>query len=127
MMLEGTTGKARKFLIGEQQPRKKGIIPTAVSGVGTDITLRFVDRLVGSPLQRFATFPLPVIGGVGVIDIINFLVNGGPRNMRGGATAVIGAKVMTAGLTSLGPIRIPATQTNPTGSTIAQAPGGASF
>jgi hypothetical protein len=126
MLLEGSTSKARELLIGERQPRKKGVLPTAVSGVGTDVTLRFLDGLIGSPMQRFITFPLPIIGGVGVIDVINFLVNGGPRNFRGGLTAVIGAKVMTAGLTSLGPIRLP-TGASPTGAPTAQAPGGASF
>jgi len=126
-ILEGTTSKARQLLIGQRQPTKKGILPTAVSGVGTDVTLRFLDGLIGSPMQRFITFPVPFIGGVGIIDAINFLVNGGPRNFRGGLTAVIGAKVMTAGLSTLGPIRLPSAQTNPTGSPIAQAPGGASF
>lgn len=124
-ILEGTTSKARQFLLGERQPHKKGILPTAVSGVGTDVTIRFLDGLIGSPMQRFIQFPLPVIGGIGIVDVINFLVNGGPRNFRGGITAVLGAKIMTAGLSTLGPIRLPTAgpQLPPT----QQAPGGAAF
>ena len=74
MVLHGVTSKASMLLIGEKTPKKRGILPTVASGVGVDQTARAIDRLVGSPLQRFAGFNVPFLGNVGIIDALNFLI-----------------------------------------------------
>lgn len=103
MVLNGVSTKASMVLLGERTAKKRGIIPTIASGAGVDVTMKAIDNLVGSPLQRFAGFNVPFIGPVGIIDAINFLIfSAGGRNMKGGITAVVGAKVVTGALPSIG-------------------------
>jgi len=114
-------------LLGDRQAKKKGIIPTVASGVGVDMTIRALDRLVGSPLQRFAGFNVPFIGNVGIIDALNFLIfSAGGKNMKGGIVAVAGAKFVGGTLPALGGIQLPgsvsAGSTASTASGIAGAP-----
>lgn len=100
-------------LLGERTAKKRGIIPTVASGVGVDMTMRALDRLVGSPLQKFAGFAVPFIGNVGIIDAVNFLIfSGGGRNLKGGLVAVAGAKFVGGTLpavSSLLPSAVPGT------------------
>ena len=72
MVLNGVTSKASLLFLGEKTPKKRGILPTVASGVGVDVTMRAIDRIVGSPLQKFAGFNIPFLGNVGVIDGLNF-------------------------------------------------------
>lgn len=106
-ILEKPTNKVRTIILGEKTDKKKGVIPTVVSGTGADLTMKAIDGVFGSPVQRFASINLPVIGPVGPIDVINFLIHGGFRNIRSGLTAVIGAKVVTGGLRTIGPFALP--------------------
>ena len=126
-LLEQPVSKVRQILIGDKQPKKKGLVPTAVSGIGTDAAIRIVDNFIGSPMQKFASINIPFIGPVGVIDALNFLVNGGPRNIKGGLTAVIGARIAIGTITNLGPIKFPSVvnqaSTNSTPSASGQSGG----
>ena len=115
-------------------PASKGILQNVVTGVGADLTMRTVDNLFGSPVQRIASFNVPVIGNVGAIDVINYVGHaGGFKFSRKGLIAVISAKMVTGTLTSLGPIRLPGSGIVSTGPATASsgptasAPGGASF
>ncbi len=115
------------IFLGDRQAKKKGIIPTVASGVGVDATMRALDRLAGSPLQRFAGFNVPFIGNVGIIDAVNFLIfSGGGKNMKGGLVAVAGAKFVGGTLPALGSVQLPgsvsAGSTASTASGIAGAP-----
>jgi len=108
------------LLIGERTPKKRGILPTAVSGIGVDVAMRTIDNLVGAPLQKFAGINLPFVGNVGVIDAMNFLIfSAGGRNIKGGVIAVAGAKVVTGTLPSLGSIQLPGSVTSGTTSPVA--------
>jgi len=104
---EKPISKLRGVLIGEKSDKKRGLIPTAVLGTGAEIAMKTVDNIFGSNIQRLASFNLPLIGTVGPIDVLNFFIFGGIRNMRGGITAVIGSKVLGGGLASIGPISLP--------------------
>ncbi len=96
------------IFLGDRTPRKRGIVPTVASGVGVDMTMRALDRLVGSPLQRFAGFNVPLVGNIGIIDALNFLIfSGGGKNFKGGITAVAGAKFVGGTLPALGNIQLP--------------------
>ena len=104
-ILSGVSSKASMVLLGERTAKKRGIIPTIASGAGVDVTLRAIDNLVGGNLQRFAGFNVPFVGNVGVIDAITFLIfSAGGRNIKGGVTAVVGAKVITGSLPSVASI-----------------------
>ena len=104
--VEKPISKARQIFLGEQKA-KRGILPTIVSGVGFDLTAKMIDNTFGSPVQRIASFNIPFIGPIGPIDVINFFIHGGPRNLRGGFTAIIGAKAITGTLSNIGPFRLP--------------------
>lgn len=115
-------------------PASKGILQNVVTGVGADLTMRTVDNIFGSPVQRIASFPIPFIGTVGPIDVINYIGHaGGFKLSRKGLIAVLSAKMVTGGLTSLGPIRLPGNSISASGPVTANsgptasAPGGASF
>lgn len=126
MVLNGVSSKASMVLLGERTAKKKGIIPTATGGVGVDMTLRAIDNLVGAPLQRFAGFNLPFVGNVGVIDALNFLIfSAGGKNLKGGITAVAGAKVVQGTLPALGSISLPGSVSAGTGSPVAAGQPGA--
>ena len=120
MMLEKSFSKAGQLFLGESTPRKKGLIPTAVSGTGAEVAMKSVDNIFGSPVQRIFSLNLPIVGPVGPIDFINFMIHGGFRNIRGGITAVVGSKVLVGGLRSLGPITLPGG--TPTGSPTSSTP-----
>ena len=99
-----------KTLLG-QTSAKKGIVVNMVTGTGVGNTLRAVDNIVGSPLQRIFSLPLPVIGTVGPLDLINYVIHTGGRltgNVTSGLSAVVGDKVISGGLGSLaGSLPIP--------------------
>jgi len=122
----GISSKTSQILLGEKTVKKRGIIPTVASGVGVDMTLRAIDRIVGSPLQRFAGFNIPFLGNVGVIDALNFLIfSSGGKNMKSGLVAVAGAKVVGGTLPALGNIQLPGSVTSGTSTSVAQGAAGA--
>lgn len=125
--LSGISSKASQLLVGEKAPKKRGILPTVASGVGVDITLRAIDKLVGSPMQRFAGFNVPFLGNVGIIDAMNFLIfSAGGRNIKGGVIAVAGAKLIVGGLPSIGALTGSiGSVTSGTASSVAQGTSGA--
>lgn len=95
-------------------------------GVGIDMTIRAFDRLIGSPLQKFAGFNVPFVGNVGVIDAVTFLItSAGGKNIRQGAVAVAGAKFVGGTLPSLGGIQLPGSVTAGVGSPVASGIAGA--
>jgi len=84
-----------KTLLGEAGGKKRGIVPTIVLGTGADQTMRALDNVLGSPLQRIFGFNLPFLGNVGVIDLINYLIfAGGFKISTQGLMAVAGAKAV---------------------------------
>lgn len=108
----------------------KGVLATSASGIGTDMLMRTIDNLVGSPVQKIFSFNLPVIGTVGPIDVLNYSVHaGGFKLSKNGLIAVLAAKIAGGALTNLGPIRLPQTSTNAAGGSnpSGQGSGGASF
>lgn len=107
----------------------KGVLSTAASGIGTDMLMRTIDNVVGSPVQRIASFNLPVIGTVGPIDVLNYSVHaGGFKVSKNGLIAVLAAKIASGVLPSIGPIRLPQTTANASGgSTPAGTGTGATF
>lgn len=115
---------ASKFKAGT-----KGVLGTAASGIGTDVLMRTIDNIVGSPVQRIFSFNLPLLGTIGPIDVLNYSVHaGGFKINKTGFLAVIAAKIAGGVLPSIGPIKLPTTGANPTGSSAsAGAAGGASF
>jgi len=115
-------------------PSSKGIIQNVVTGVGSDLTMRTLDNIVGSPVQKIASFNLPFIGNVGPIDFLNYIGHaGGFKMSKKGLIAVIAAKMVTGTLTALGPIKLPgagvvsAGPVTATAAPTSSAPGGASF
>ena len=79
-------------------PAAKGVIQTSVVGVGFDQIAKTVDGVFGSPVQRIFSFNFPLVGPIGPIDIINYLVNGNGKLISGkGATAVLAAKLVQTG------------------------------
>ena len=115
---------ASKFKAGT-----KGVLGTSASGIGTDLLMRTIDNIVGSPVQRIFSFNLPLLGTVGPIDVLNYSVHaGGFKINKSGFIAVLAAKIAGGVLPSIGPIRLPTTTANPSGtSTASGAAGGASF
>jgi len=86
----------------------KGIIGMAASGAGTDAIMRTIDGLVGSPVQRIFSFSIPVLGTIGPIDALNYLVHaGGLKISKNGLIAVAAAKVVSGSLSAIGPISLP--------------------
>ncbi len=126
MVLNGVTSKASLLFLGEKTPKKRGILPTVASGVGVDVTMRAIDRIVGSPLQKFAGFNVPFLGNVGVIDALNFLIfSAGGRNVKGGVIAVAGAKFVGGALPALGSIQLPGSVSAGTTASVASGVAGA--
>ena len=74
------TKMAKKFEAGG-----KGILGTAAGGIGTDVLMRTVDNATGGNAQRLASVNLPVIGPVGIIDFLNYIIyaNGIKISKRG--------------------------------------------
>jgi len=89
-------------------PTSKGVIQNSVTGIGADSLMKTLDNVVGSPLQKIFSINLPILGSVGVIDIINYFGHAnGLKLSRKGFTAVIAAKVASGVLPSIGGFRLP--------------------
>ena len=89
-------------------PTSKGILQNVVTGVGTDKTLRALDNVVGSPLQRIASVNLPFIGSFGVIDFVNYIGHAcGFKVSRKGFIAILAAKAVDGVLPSIGGFSLP--------------------
>jgi len=89
-------------------PKSGGIVQNAITGIGFDQLARAVDSVVGSPVQSIFSFNLPVIGGVGIIDVINYLLHSqGKIISKNGIIAVGAAKFVTGALPAIGGIAIP--------------------
>ena len=106
-----------------------GTLSVAAGGIGSDLLMRTLDNIVGSPVQRIFSFNLPLLGTIGPIDVLNYAIYaGGFKLKKSGFIAVLAAKIAGGVLPSIGPIRLPTTGANPTGqSASAGAAGGASF
>lgn len=116
--------------VGRFKAGSKGVLGTAASGIGTDVLMRTVDNVVGSPVQRIFSFNLPVVGTVGLIDAINYVLHaGGFKISKNGIIALLAAKITSGALTQIGPIALPSSPVAATGVTKAtgQESGGASF
>ena len=86
----------------------KGIIATSASGMGTDMLMRTIDNIVGSPVQSIFSFNIPVLGPVGPIDFLNYVVHAnGFKFSKNGLVAVAAAKVGGGLLPQIGPIKLP--------------------
>lgn len=93
-MLQASTRNLQKTLLGQATP-KRAIVSNIVTGTGVDQFIRAIDNIFGSPLQRVVSFPVPFIGNVGVIDVVNYLVHsGGFKISQTGIVAVAGAKAI---------------------------------
>jgi len=126
LVFKDISSKASMVLLGERTIKKRGIIPTMVGGIGVDMTLRAFDRLLGSPMQKFAGINVPFIGNVGIIDVVTFLIfSAGGKNMKGGIVSVAGAKFVGGTLPSIGSIQLPGSITAGTGSSVASGTAGA--
>ena len=79
---------------GKFKAGSKGILGNSASGIGTDQLMRLVDNVFGSPVQNIASVNVPVIGTVGPIDFLNYLVHAGKLGFKKeGLIAVLAAKV----------------------------------
>ena len=86
-----------KPLSGLVPPSKK-IGTTIITGTGFDAVAKAVDGIFGSPVQRIFSFNFPIIGPIGVLDIINYLVHSrGKLISQTGLIAVVGAKIVQTG------------------------------
>ena len=108
LVLKGARNKVSQVLLGEREGKKRGLIPTAIMGVGLEAGLRAADNIVGGPIQRLFSVNAPFVGTIGPLDAIVFLImSNGFKNLRGGATAVLGAKIILGGaLAAVSPINI---------------------
>jgi len=90
-------GKVSQLLVGERQPGKRGVIPTAILGTGVLVSLTALDtQLLGGRVGQIS-IPLPGVPiRFGVIDLINFAIFfQGKKRVRSAVTAVLGSKVIT--------------------------------
>jgi len=70
--------------------------------------MRTADNITGGNVQRLFSVNVPVLGTIGPIDLLNYLVYAnGFKISRRGFTAVIAAKLVGGALNSVGPINIP--------------------
>ena len=89
-------------------PQSKTIIQAGFTGVGFDQGMRAVDNLIGSPMQRSLSFNLPIVGNVGLIDVLNYMVHSGGFKISKKGFAAVGASKFVGGvLPSIGPIQLP--------------------
>ena len=82
-------------------PSSKGVVQTAVTGIGFDSVLKVVDGFVGSPMQKFGV-SVPVVGRLSLIDFVNYMVHNNGKIMPSksatkGITAVVSAKLVQTG------------------------------
>ena len=93
---------------GKIVPTSKGIIQNVVTAIGADQTMRLIDNVVGSPVQKIFSFNLPIIGNVGPIDFLNYVAHaGGFKISKKGFIAVGASKLVAGTLSNIGPIRLP--------------------
>ena len=93
---------------GKIVPTSKGIIQNVVTGIGADQTMRLIDNVVGSPVQKIFSFNLPIIGNVGPIDFLNYVAHaGGFKISKKGFIAIAASKLVAGTLSNIGPIRLP--------------------
>jgi len=87
--------------ITKSVPTSKGVVQTAVTGIGFDSVLKVVDGFIGSPMQKFGV-SVPVVGRLSLIDFVNYMVHNGGKIMPSksatkGITAVASAKIVQTG------------------------------
>ena len=89
-------------------PQSRTIVQASFTGIGFDQGMKAVDNLIGSPLQKTLSFNLPILGPVGLIDIINYMTHAGGLKVSKKGIAAVGASKFVAGvLPSIGPIQLP--------------------
>jgi len=89
-------------------PSSKGVVQNALTGVGFDQLAKAVDNIIGSPVQNIFSFQVPILGPVGIIDVINYFLHARNKLIsRDGFIAVGAAKVVGGALPSIGNIAIP--------------------
>lgn len=82
-------------------PQSRGMVQTAVTGIGFDQVLKVVDGFVGSPMQKFGV-SVPIVGRLSLVDFVNYMVHNGGKIMPSksatkGITAVVSAKLVQTG------------------------------
>ena len=94
---------AKKFEAGS-----KGVLGTAAGGIGTDLLMKTIDNVTGGNVQRLISVNLSVLGPVGPIDFLNYIIYAnGLKISKRGLIAVVSAKLATGALTSVGSLNIP--------------------
>jgi len=89
-------------------PSSKGLIQNALTGVGFDQLAKALDGVVGSPVQSIFSFQVPILGPVGIIDVINYFLHARNKLIsRDGFIAVGAAKFVGGALPAIGGIAIP--------------------
>lgn len=91
------TKSLSKPLSGLVPPSKK-IGTTIITGTGFDAVAKTVDGIFGSPIQRIFSFNFPIVGPIGILDILNYLVHSrGKLVSQNGILAVVAAKIVQTG------------------------------
>ena len=89
-------------------PQSRTMIQAGFTGIGFDQGMKAVDNLIGSPLQKTLSFNLPILGSVGLIDIINYMTHaGGLKVSKKGIAAVGASKFVQGVLPSIGGFQLP--------------------
>lgn len=79
-------------------PASKKLGTTIITGTGFDAVAKAVDGIFGAPIQRIFSFNFPLIGPIGVLDILNYMVHSrGKLISQNGLIAVAGAKIVQTG------------------------------
>lgn len=107
-------------------PASRGVAQNALTGVGFDKLGKAVDSVVGSPVQRIISFPVPFLGTVTLIDVMNYLVHAnGLRLSKNGFIAVAAARFVDGTLPAIGSISLPGSVNAGQGSSVAAGVPGA--
>ena len=86
----------------------RSTLGVAAGGIGSDLLMRAIDGVFGSPVQKIFSFNIPVLGTIGPIDILNYMIYaGGLKVSKRGLIAVGAAKLVGGALTNIGPIALP--------------------
>ena len=102
-MLKPLTNVINKFEAGG-----KSVLGTVAGGIGSDILMKTIDNVTGGNVQRLASINLPIVGPVGLIDAFNYIIYaGGIKISKRGILAVVGAKIATGVISSVGSLSIP--------------------
>ena len=113
------TKTAGKFKAGS-----KGILGTSASGIGTDQLMRLVDNVFGAPVQRLASVNVPIIGSVGTIDILNYVVHSGKIGFsKNGLIAVMAAKAANGVLPQIRGLSLPQANSTSNAKTVPTSTG----